>query len=133
MSRDFREACEGARIVYAKSWGAKQFYGRAEDDIQLRQRYRDWRIDEEVMASTDRGWFMHCLPAHRGWEITDEAVYTLTDRPTLVMVDDPKNGYDGTKGDYFGGSTAAPAFAELTARALRFLGVPRDAPMPPRP
>ena len=87
MSRDFREACEGARIVYAKSWGAKQFYGRADDDIQLRQRYRDWRIDEEVMASTDRGWFMHCLPVRRNVVVTDGVL----DGPENAAIDEAEN------------------------------------------
>jgi N-acetylornithine carbamoyltransferase len=66
ISRDQREACKGARIVYAKSWGAKQFYGRADEDMQLRQSYGDWCIDEEIMRSTDDGWFMHCLPVLDG-------------------------------------------------------------------
>ncbi|HEU4386992.1 MAG TPA: N-acetylornithine carbamoyltransferase, partial [Blastocatellia bacterium] len=55
VSRDFREACAGARIVYPKSWGGKDFYGRAEDDVTCRARYKDWRVDESVMQSTDRG------------------------------------------------------------------------------
>src|SRR2546423_5635638 len=40
ISRDQHEACKGARIIYAKSWGAKQLYGRVEEDIALRQRYK---------------------------------------------------------------------------------------------
>jgi N-acetylornithine carbamoyltransferase len=71
LSRNYREACAGARIVYAKSWGGKQFYGQPEEDIQARQQYRDWRIDEEVMRSTDRGCFMHCLPVRRNVVVTD--------------------------------------------------------------
>src|SRR5262245_24748706 len=49
ISRDQRAACSGARIIYAKSWGAKQFYGRQQDDIDLRQQYKNWQIDEEIM------------------------------------------------------------------------------------
>jgi N-acetylornithine carbamoyltransferase len=71
ISRDYREACKGARIVYAKSWGAKQFYGRTDEDIQLREQYRHWRIDEPLMYSTDNGWFMHCLPVRRNVVVTD--------------------------------------------------------------
>lgn len=87
ISRDFREACEGARIVYAKSWGAKQFYGRAEEDIELRGQYRDWRIDEKVMASTDRGWFMHCLPVRRNVVVTDGVL----DGPQNAAIDEAEN------------------------------------------
>src|SRR5262249_11479660 len=42
ISHDFRKACEGARIVYAKSWGSKDFYGRPEEDVALRQKYKHW-------------------------------------------------------------------------------------------
>src|SRR5215216_3421934 len=71
VSRDLREATAGVKIVYAKSWGGKQFYGRAEEDLQTRQRYRDWRIDEEMMRSTEDGFFMHCLPVRRNVVVTD--------------------------------------------------------------
>ncbi|HSF25469.1 MAG TPA: N-acetylornithine carbamoyltransferase [Blastocatellia bacterium] len=87
MSRDYREACAGARIVYAKSWGAKDCYGRPQDDIELRQRYRDWRIDEQVMASTDRGWFMHCLPVRRNVVVTDGVL----DGPQNAAIDEAEN------------------------------------------
>ncbi|HSO75485.1 MAG TPA: N-acetylornithine carbamoyltransferase [Blastocatellia bacterium] len=87
VSRDYREACAGARIVYAKSWGAKQFYGRGEEDIELRQRYRDWRIDEGVMASTDGCWFMHCLPVRRNVVVTDGVL----DGPRNAAIDEAEN------------------------------------------
>ena len=41
-----------------------------------------------------------------------------------VMIDEPT-------GDYYGGSVAAPVFAELAQSALRLLGVPHDAPLDP--
>jgi len=87
VSRDHREACMGARIVYAKSWGAKQFYGRAEEDISLRQQYKHWRIDESVLASTDRGWFMHCLPVRRNVIVTDGVL----DGPQNAAIDEAEN------------------------------------------
>jgi N-acetylornithine carbamoyltransferase len=71
VSRDFRQAAAGARIIYAKSWGGKEFYGRTDADIELRRQYIDWRIDEEVMRSTAGGWFMHCLPVRRNVVVTD--------------------------------------------------------------
>lgn len=86
-SRDQREACRGARIVYAKSWGGKQFYGRGEEDIQLRREYKHWRIDEEVMRSTDSGWFMHCLPVRRNVVVTD----SVLDGPQCAAIDEAEN------------------------------------------
>jgi N-acetylornithine carbamoyltransferase len=87
ISRDQREACRGARVIYAKSWGSKQFYGRAEDDIALRQQYKHWRIDEEVMRSTDGGWFMHCLPVRRNVVVTDGVL----DGPQNAAIDEAEN------------------------------------------
>jgi N-acetylornithine carbamoyltransferase len=85
--RDFREACRGARIVYAKSWGGKDFYGRPEADIQARQQYRDWRIDEDLMRATDGGWFMHCLPVRRNVVVTDGVL----DGPQNAAIDEAEN------------------------------------------
>jgi N-acetylornithine carbamoyltransferase len=87
ISRDYRAACEGARIVYAKSWGGKSFYGRADEDLELRQKYRHWRIDEEVMRSTDDGWFMHCLPVRRNVVVTDGVL----DGPQNAAIDEAEN------------------------------------------
>lgn len=87
ISRDQHEACAGAKIIYAKSWGAKQFYGHTEDDIALRQQYRHWRIDEEVMRSTDAGWFMHCLPVRRNVIVTDGVL----DGPQSAAIDEAEN------------------------------------------
>ncbi|HSB10282.1 MAG TPA: N-acetylornithine carbamoyltransferase [Blastocatellia bacterium] len=87
ISRNQREACRGARIVYAKSWGGKQFYGRADEDIQVRQQYKHWRIDEEIMNSTDDGWFMHCLPVRRNVVVTDGVL----DGPKNAAIDEAEN------------------------------------------
>jgi N-acetylornithine carbamoyltransferase len=87
ISRDQREACAGARIVYAKSWGSKNFYGRAEEDIKTRQQYRHWRIDEKAMSTTDDGWFMHCLPVRRNVVVTDGVL----DGPQSAAIDEAEN------------------------------------------
>ncbi len=87
ISRDFREACSGAQIVYAKSWGGKDFYGRAEEDMRVREQYRHWRIDEDVMRSTGGGWFMHCLPVRRNVVVTDGVL----DGPQNAAIDEAEN------------------------------------------
>ncbi|HEY7546451.1 MAG TPA: N-acetylornithine carbamoyltransferase [Blastocatellia bacterium] len=87
ISRDQREAISGAKIVYAKSWGGKNFYGRAEDDLVCRQRYRDWIVDEEKMQTTDDGYFMHCLPVRRNVVVTDGVL----DGPKSIAIDEAEN------------------------------------------
>ena len=86
-SRDYRDACAGARIVYAKSWGSKLFYGQAEDDLACRQKHRDWIVDEDLMRTTDRGWFMHCLPVRRNVVVTDGVL----DGPSNAAIDQAEN------------------------------------------
>ncbi|HEY6332222.1 MAG TPA: N-acetylornithine carbamoyltransferase [Blastocatellia bacterium] len=87
ISHDFRKASAGARIIYPKSWGSKDFYGRPEDDLRARQQYRDWRVDEELMKTTDKGFFMHCLPIRRNVEATDGVL----DGPWNASIDEAEN------------------------------------------
>jgi N-acetylornithine carbamoyltransferase len=86
-SDDFREAGKGAHVVYAKSWGSKDFYGRPEQDIKTRQPYRGWRVDEEFMKATDRGFFMHCLPVRRNVVVTDGVL----DGESNAAIDEAEN------------------------------------------
>ncbi|MEW6125692.1 MAG: N-acetylornithine carbamoyltransferase [Acidobacteriota bacterium] len=87
ISRDYREASAGAKIIYAKSWGSKDFYGNAAGDIAAREQYKHWRIDEAVMRSTDAGWFMHCLPVRRNVIVTD----AVLDGAQSAAIDEAEN------------------------------------------
>ncbi len=87
ISRNQREAIAGAQIVYAKSWGGKDFYGRSEEDMQCRQKYRHWIVDEEKMQTTDDGFFMHCLPVRRNVVVTD----SVLDSAQSIAIDEAEN------------------------------------------
>ncbi len=87
MSRDYREASAGAKIIYAKSWGSKAYYGNTDGDLALREAYKHWCIDEEVMHSTDTGWFMHCLPVRRNVIVTD----AVLDGQQSAAIDEAEN------------------------------------------
>jgi len=85
---DPEEAFEGAQVVYAKSWGSKDFYGEAQDEIEARARYRDdWRVDAAKMQRTDSGILMHCLPVRRNVIVTDEVI----DSAASVVIDEAEN------------------------------------------
>jgi N-acetylornithine carbamoyltransferase len=71
MTHDIEEAYRGADVVYAKSWGALPFYGRPDEEWELRQKYRHFIVDEDKMALTDNGLFSHCLPLRRNVKATD--------------------------------------------------------------
>ena len=81
-------AFEGAEVIYAKSWGAKQFYGRDEQDTITRAQYRNkWIVNERRMARTDDGIFMHCLPVRRNVIVTDGVI----DSPSSVVIEEAEN------------------------------------------
>lgn len=88
ITNDIDAAFAGAEVVYAKSWGAKQFYGNSEQDIGARAQFRDkWIVDEEKMSLTNDGIFMHCLPVRRNVIVTDGVIDSLAS----VVVDEAEN------------------------------------------
>jgi N-acetylornithine carbamoyltransferase len=88
VTNDIDEAFAGAEVIYAKSWGAMQFYGRAEREIEERGQYRrKWIVDEQKMARTKNAIFMHCLPVRRNVIVTDGVI----DSPASVVIDEAEN------------------------------------------
>ena len=88
VTNDLDNAFDGAEVIYAKSWGSKNFYGNSEADIAERAQYREkWIVDERKMARTNKGIFMHCLPVRRNVIVTDGVI----DSPASVVVDEAEN------------------------------------------
>jgi N-acetylornithine carbamoyltransferase len=88
VTNDIDAAFTGAQVVYAKSWGARQFYGRAERELEERAQYRaKWIVDEEKMSRTTKAVFMHCLPVRRNVIVTDGVI----DSPASVVIDEAEN------------------------------------------
>lgn len=88
IMNDVDEAFLGAQVVYAKSWGAKHFYGAPEKEVETRAQYRDkWIVDKAKMSKTDKGIFMHCLPVRRNVIVTDDVI----DSTASVVVDEAEN------------------------------------------
>ena len=85
---DIEAAFVGADVIYAKSWGSKQFYGNSEQDIVNRWQYRHkWIVDQEKMAKTNEAIFMHCLPVRRNVIVTDAVI----DSDASVVIDEAEN------------------------------------------
>jgi N-acetylornithine carbamoyltransferase len=85
---DIDAAFSDAEVIYAKSWGSKQFYGNSDADVAARAPYRGkWIVDEEKMALTNSAIFMHCLPVRRNVIVTDAVI----DSPASVVVDEAEN------------------------------------------
>ncbi len=88
LSNDVDGAFDSVEVVYAKSWGSKNFYGAPEKDIAERAQYRDkWIVDEAKMARANSGMFMHCLPVRRNVIVTDGVI----DSPASVVIDEAEN------------------------------------------
>jgi N-acetylornithine carbamoyltransferase len=88
VTNDVDEAFEGAEVVYAKSWGSRRFYGAPEKDMEERAAHRaSWIVDEQKMARTRSGLFMHCLPVRRNVIVTDGVI----DSPSSVVIDEAEN------------------------------------------
>ena len=88
VTNNVEAAFAGADVIYAKSWGAKQFYGKLEREIEERAQYRrQWIVDEQKMARTNKAIFMHCLPVRRNVIVTDGVI----DSGASVVIDEAEN------------------------------------------
>lgn len=69
---DPMEACRGAHIVTTDVWTSMGF----EAEMEARKKaFADFTVDAAMMAVADKdALFMHCLPAHRGEEVTEEVL-----------------------------------------------------------
>jgi ornithine carbamoyltransferase len=82
---DPNEACRGADLVTTDVWTSMGF--EAENDAR-RRAFEDWQVDADMMrqAKSD-ALFMHCLPAHRGEEVSADVI----DGPHSVVWDEAEN------------------------------------------
>jgi N-acetylornithine carbamoyltransferase len=88
VTNEIDEAFEGAEVIYAKSWGSKNHYGKLEREIEGRAQYRkQWIVDETKMSRTNNAVFMHCLPVRRNVIVTDGVI----DSASSVVIDEAEN------------------------------------------
>ena len=85
---DFDAGFKEADIIYAKSWGALLTTTDEQESARIGQQYTDWITDEKRMAlAQDDAIYMHCLPADRNIEVTDQVI----DSPQSVVYDEAEN------------------------------------------
>ena len=87
VSHDIESAYSGADVVYAKSWGALPYYGRPQEEWELRKNYRHFMVDEQKMSLTNDALFSHCLPLRRNIKATDGVM----DAGYCVAIDEAEN------------------------------------------
>lgn len=81
-------AFENADIVYPKSWGIESLFHHPEEALAISKKYQDWICDEGCMQLANKdAIYMHCLPADRGYEVTDSVI----DGPQSVVYQEAEN------------------------------------------
>jgi ornithine carbamoyltransferase len=68
-SEDPHEAVAGSDFVYTDTWTSM---GQEDEADERRKIFAPYQVNRQLMEGAPDAWLMHCLPAHRGEEITDE-------------------------------------------------------------
>ena len=72
------EAVKDVDVVYTDVWTSM---GQEQEKIQRHKAFEGFQVNEKLMSHTgEETMFLHCLPAHRGEEVTDEVVDGSTSR-----------------------------------------------------
>jgi len=84
LIEDPEEAVRGADLVITDTWVSMG----DTDAAERRRTLKPYQVNSHLMGLADRdALFMHCLPAHRGDEVTDEVI----DGPQSVVFDEAEN------------------------------------------
>ena len=82
---DPMQACAGADLVSTDVWTSMGFEDESRDRLTA---FADWQVDADMMRQArPEAVFMHCLPAHRGEEVSAEVI----DGPQSVVWDEAEN------------------------------------------
>lgn len=85
LTTDAREAVEGADVVYTDVWISM---GQEAERERRHEAFQRYQVNETLLRfAAPKALVMHCLPAHRGEEITD----TVLDGPQSVILDQAEN------------------------------------------
>lgn len=85
LSHDPQHAAQNADLIVTDVWASM---GQEEEQKLREQAFANFQVNEALMALAQPDClFMHCLPAHRGEEISD----TMLDHPNSVVWDEAEN------------------------------------------
>ena len=85
VGTDPHQAVKGVDVIYTDVWASMGQEAEREERVRL---FRPYQVNAELLAlAKPKAMVMHCLPAHRGEEITDEVL----DGPQSVVNDQAEN------------------------------------------
>lgn len=85
LTNDAKEAAADADVIYTDVWASMGF---EEEQAERERAFRDFQVNDEVVRYAKRDYlFMHCLPAHRGEEVSESVI----DGPNSVVFDEAEN------------------------------------------
>lgn len=84
LFNDYAQAVKGADVVYTDTWTSM---GQEEEQKKRLEAFKGWTVDSKMMKLTNNAYFMHCLPAHRGLEVSDEVL----DSEKSIVFDQAEN------------------------------------------
>jgi ornithine carbamoyltransferase len=85
ITEDPVKAVSGADIIYTDVWASM---GQEKEAAERRKKFIKYQVNSNLVKNAKPDYiFMHCLPAHRGDEATDE----ICDSPNSVIFDEAEN------------------------------------------
>jgi ornithine carbamoyltransferase len=79
-----RDAVRGADFVYTDTWTSM---GQEEEAAKRRRIFADYQVNEDLLSEAPDARVLHCMPAHRGEEVTGEVL----DGPRSLIYDQAEN------------------------------------------
>jgi ornithine carbamoyltransferase len=112
LFNDPQAAVDGADVLVTDTWTSM---GQENDGLDRVGPFRPYQVNAELLGRANAdAVVLHCLPAHRGWEITDEVI----DGPSSAVWDEAENRLHAQKAlmafliAEHSGSGPLPEFAE---------------------
>lgn len=85
ITNDVMSAVKGANAIYTDVWASM---GQEREATERKKIFSPYQVNSSLMnLAAGDAYFMHCLPAHRGDEVTDEVI----DSPASIVFDEAEN------------------------------------------
>jgi ornithine carbamoyltransferase len=85
LTKDPAQAAKDANVIYTDVWASM---GQEKEAEKRKKIFKDFQINRKLVSLADKKcYIMHCLPAHRGEEITDEVI----DGKNSIVFDQAEN------------------------------------------